>query len=162
MKIALDSPQGPLHCLEKDRIEEGIIISRTNGRGRVMVPVQRGEGAPVQRLLNVMQPGSYVQPHLHPRPQASELVLVLQGAIRFVHFDEDGGILDAIDLTAGGEPYLVDIEPGVWHTMVALEPDSVMLEIKGGPYDPELDKVFADWAPEEGSDQAEAYLRSLL
>jgi hypothetical protein len=35
-----------------------------------------------------------------------------------------------------------------------MTPSTVVLEIKPGPYDPNTDKVFADWAP--GEDEAGA------
>jgi cupin fold WbuC family metalloprotein len=56
---------------------------------------------------------------------------------------------------------LVDIEPGVWHTLVPLADDTVILEIKRGPYDAMTDKTFAAWAPSEGSDEACGYLKQL-
>ena len=77
-------------------------------------------------------------------------------------FDETGRIEKCVTLGADSEPKIMDIEPKVWHTIFALDPDSVILEIKGGPYDREQDKVFADWAPEEGSPEAESFLNSLV
>jgi dTDP-4-dehydrorhamnose 3,5-epimerase-like enzyme len=44
---------------------------------------------------------------------------------------------------------MIDIEPNLWHGFVALEPDTVILEVKRGPYDGAGDKVFAPWAPGE-------------
>jgi len=43
-----------------------------------------------------------------------------------------------------------------------VEADSVVLEIKKGPYDPVKDKQFASWAPKEGTPEAIAYLERLL
>ena len=56
---------------------------------------------------------------------------------------------------------LVDIESGVWHTLVPLANDTVILEIKRGPYNAATDKTFASWAPEEGSPAAHSYLRKM-
>jgi cupin fold WbuC family metalloprotein len=161
MKVALESPVGPVHVLTEERLEEGIRESRLNGRGRIIIPIQRSEQAPVQRLVNVLQPGSYVRPHYHPRPQAVELICILRGRVNFVVFDETGRIEKSVTLQTGSAPTIMDIEPMVWHTIIALEPDSVILEIKGGPYDRVKDKVFADWAPEEGSPEADSFLRSM-
>jgi cupin fold WbuC family metalloprotein len=162
MKVALDTPAGPVVWLDAARIAEGIVASRQSPRRRMMAPIQRSPEAPVQRLLNILQPGSYVQPHLHPRAQGSETVLVMQGAIAFFIFDENGGITESRRLAAGTPGLLVDIEPNVWHTFAATAPDTVVLEIKGGPYDREHDKVFAAWAPEETAPDAPAYLEALL
>lgn len=162
MKLALDCPQGPVFLLEETHLQKAVEASRSSPRGRIMLPIQRSESAPVQRLLNVIQPGSYVRPHLHPRPQAVELVQILQGAVVFILFEENGRILQKAMLRAGSPAGLIDVEAGVWHTMAALEPDSVILEIKGGPYDRAQDKIFAPWAPEENAPEARAYLARLL
>jgi hypothetical protein len=55
----------------------------------------------------------------------------------------------------------VDIERGVWHTLVSLADDTVILEIKRGPYCAETDKTFAAWSPEEGTAEASSYLKQL-
>jgi len=46
--------------------------------------------------------------------------------------------------------------------MLIWYPDTVLYEFKRGPYDVDEDKQFAPWSPEEGSDEAEAYLKKLL
>jgi cupin fold WbuC family metalloprotein len=158
----LSSPDTPVYFLQSSKIKAGIQASRLSPRKRMMVPIQRDDHAPVQRLLNVMQPGSYVQPHRHPRPQAIELVQVLQGSIRVWIFNDAGTVTETQLLRAGQIESLVDIEPDNWHTFTALEPDTVVLEIKGGPYDQKLDKVFATWAPHEEAVGASSYLQQLL
>ncbi|MEM6822427.1 MAG: WbuC family cupin fold metalloprotein [Verrucomicrobiota bacterium] len=161
MKTALTPPKGPVFFLSEELVQVGIIASKKSPRKRMMVPIQRSESAPVQRLLNIMQPGSYVQPHRHPRPQATELVLVIQGAIQIWIFDDSGNITESQRLESGQINTLVDIEPNVWHTFAAQESDTVVLEIKGGPYDRENDKIFAPWAPVETDPAAQIYLESL-
>jgi cupin fold WbuC family metalloprotein len=55
----------------------------------------------------------------------------------------------------------VDIPHGVYHTVLALDPGTVMLEAKGGPYLPLTEAERAPWAPAEGAPQAAAYALSL-
>ena len=43
---------------------------------------------------------------------------------------------------------------------MALEPDTVMFELKQGPYQPTADKDFLSSFPGEGSEEAEAQERS--
>jgi cupin fold WbuC family metalloprotein len=64
----------------------------------------------------------------------------------FLVLDLDRGILGC------------DIRPGVWHTIFALVPDTVVFEVKPGPYSPANDKDFAPWAPAEYSPEAAAFL----
>lgn len=163
MRTALDPPTGPAFFPDEERIAEGIAASRTNGRGRVVVPIHRTSADHAQRMLNIMQPGSNPRPHLHPRAGVGvELVCVLRGAVAFITFDPQGGVVARRRLTPGAGTSIADIEPGVYHTFCALEPDTVVLEIKGGPYQPDLDKSWPDWAPPEESPEAGPYFEKLL
>ncbi|MBM3436837.1 MAG: cupin fold metalloprotein, WbuC family, partial [Bacteroidetes bacterium] len=49
-----------------------------------------------------------------------------------------------------------------YHTIICLEPDSVIYELKDGPYDPADDKNFAPWAPKEGEPGCEEYMTKIL
>ena len=107
----------------------------------------------VQRFLNVLQPGPYVRPHHHVRPESVngfEFFLVLQGSIGMVLLDDDGNVLRCEKLEAQGEQYGIEIPEGVYHTLVVLEPNSVILELKEGPYQPAVDKDFLSQFPAEG------------
>ena len=64
-------------------------------------------------------------------------------------------------LAAGAEVVGLDVRPGVYHTVVTLEPDTVVFEAKTGPYNERVDKDFAPWAPAEGSPEAQRYLATL-
>lgn len=107
-------------------------------------------GDPVHRLLNAIEPGSYVRPHRHLSPPKSETVVAVAGAIGVVTFDPHGVVQESIRLEAGGEVFLADIPPDVWHTLLALRPGSVFFETKIGPYTPPAPEDLAAWAPPEG------------
>ncbi len=160
---ALAAVSGDVFHLDEELLSAGIAAAHNSPRRRIILPIHRGQDALVQRMFNFMLPGTYVQPHLHPRDGAIETMMVLRGALGFVLFDDQGNIRDHWRLTAGTPSAVLDIEPKLWHGMVILEPDTVILEIKRGPYDVEHDKVFADWAPKESDDRAEldAYRETL-
>lgn len=160
MKLALQNVSGDRFALTEEILEQGFAASRESPRKRMILPLHRTQDAVVQRMLNFFQPGTIVTPHAHPQPGQIETVHVLRGALGFILFEENGEIRETRQLLAGGVG-LIDIEPGVWHGMVCLEPDSVILEIKKGPYDATTDKIFPTWAPAEDSEQAPAYLRML-
>lgn len=65
-------------------------------------------------------------------------------------------------MRAGGPIFGVDIEPGVWHTLIVLEPDTLLFEVKNGPYSPATDKGFPDWSPAEGTPESERFLAALI
>ena len=91
----------------------------------------------MQRFLNVLQPGTYVRPHRHQREQAGagfECFVVLQGSVGLLVLNSAGEVLQREQLEASGEVRGVQLAEGLFHTLVALEADSVMFEIKQGPY----------------------------
>lgn len=115
---------------------------------------------PCQRLLNAMEPGSYIRPHRHLDPPKPEAFLVLRGRFAALIFDDDGTLMQVVPLGRGAASGL-DVPAGVWHSIVCLEEGSVFFETKPGPYAPLDDKDFAPWAPAEGSPEAVAYLARL-
>lgn len=106
---------------------------------------------PAHRLLNALQPGSYVRPHRHLDPNKDESIIVLRGRFGYLSFDDQGTILEAITLATGGPVYGVDIPHGTTHTLLALEPDSVFFEAKAGPFIPLAPDEIASWSPDEGT-----------
>lgn len=113
---------------------------------------------PAHRLLNAMFPDSYIPPHRHLDPNKDETFIVLRGLLGLVLFDDDGGIVRCVKVGAGGTALGVDIPHGTWHTAVALEPDTVFLEAKAGPYLPFSAAEKAPWAPAENSAEVAPYL----
>ena len=111
----------------------------------------------VQRFLNVLQPGTYVRPHRHCRKQEGggfECFLVLQGSIGLLVLEEDGTLLEKEILSANGPVKGIELAENQFHTLVALDPDCVIFEIKQGPYQPSHDKDFIASFPKEGTDGA--------
>lgn len=119
---------------------------------------------PAHRLLNAMQPGSYIAPHRHLDPNKDETFVVLRGLLGLLVFDDAGNVAKAVKVGAGGTGGAaigVDIPHGTWHTAIALLPDTVFLEAKSGPYLPFTAAERAPWAPAENSVEATAYLANL-
>ncbi|BAQ17773.1 tryptophan synthase beta chain like [Methyloceanibacter caenitepidi] len=143
-------------------VDEAVRQSRIAPRGRMIAPLHRSLADPVHRMINAIQPGSYVRPHRHLDPPKPEAWIVLRGRLLFVTFHDDGAIDRHLVLAAQSERFGVDLVPGRYHTVAALAPDTVIYEVKSGPYEATTDKAFAPWAPEEGTTEAEAYLSRLL
>ena len=161
--LALPVVEGPVFALDSATLERGLKASRESPRRRIMLPVHRSATEGIQRLLNFLQRGSYARPHLHPAAENIEHVVVVKGAVGFLTFDDRGEVKSAHKLVAGNPAgCLIDIEQGLWHTLVPLADDIVVLEIKRGPYCAATDKNFAPWAPEENAPTAADYLRSLV
>ena len=117
------------------------------------------EGA--NRLLNAVEPGSYVQPHRHLDADKDETLVVVRGSFGLVFFDQTGNVTQTAVAKAAGDVVGVNIPHGTYHSLVALEPGSVFFEAKAGPYVPIADAERAPWAPREGEAQVAAYQRKL-
>ena len=119
-----------------------------------------------QRLFNAIEPGSYIRPHRHSSEPREELLIAIRGSMALITFDDQGSVTDIFRF--GSEKYGSDWAAGAevasstWHTVVVLEPGCVLLEVKAGPFDPNQPKDLAQWAPEEGSEMAQGYLRDLV
>ena len=119
------------------------------------------DDAPAHRLLNGVEPGSYIRPHRHLDPAKDETLVVLRGRFGLVLFDEEGRVRDRVVLAAGGPALGMDIPHGCFHAILSLAPDSVFFEAKAGPFLPLTEAEKAPWAPPEGAPEAAAYLASL-
>lgn len=117
---------------------------------------------PAHRLVNAIEPGSYVAPHRHLDPSKDETMVVLRGRLGIVLFADDGSVSSYRELIAGGACFGVDFPHGTWHSVVALAPGTVFLEAKAGPYFPLSEAEQAPWAPAENAPTASAYLQSLV
>ncbi|WP_298438839.1 WbuC family cupin fold metalloprotein [Geobacter sp.] len=113
------------------------------------------------RLLNAIEPGSYIQPHRHLDPLKDESMVVLRGLLGVVSFDGEGNVTGTRVLRPGGEAVAVDIPHGEFHTVLGLAAGTVFFEAKAGPYLPLTAAEKAPWAPAEGDEAAPAYLDSL-
>lgn len=158
--MAQDAPATKIIGIDQDLVQQVVQGSRSSPRKRMILPLHKADSALLQRMLNAVQPGTYIRPHRHAADRA-ESIMVLQGAIRFFIFNENGEVFQALEIRAGSSTFGIDLEGGVWHSFQALEPDTVLFEVKPGPYDHETDKEFALWAPEEFTEEAEAYLQNL-
>lgn len=158
-KLAFDNVSGDLFQLSDQMIEDGLKASRESERLRIILPIHREQNARVQRMINFLQPGTYIRPHKHSLHHASESLVLIQGSIRFFTFDEGGDVLTENEIHSKPIPGVIDIEPQVWHSFIVLEEDTVLFECKKGPYDAETDKIFAEWSPEKGSDDVEGWMK---
>ena len=134
--------------------------ARQSPRRRKNANFHPDDAFPAHRLINAMQPGSYVRPHRHLDKSKDETIIALQGRFGYLSFDTHGSINEAIELKPGGKILGVDIPHGTTHTILALEPDSVFFEAKAGPFIPLAADEIAAWSPQEGSEEATALWHS--
>ena len=140
---------------ELDRLCQAAAASPRRRRNLNLHPVLED---PIQRLFNAMEPGTYVRPHRHARAEGWEVMLALRGAFAILVFDPSGTVLERVDLSPSRGAFAIEIPAYTWHTAVVLAPETLLFEVKPGPYSPVEDKDFADWAPQEGEGAAAAFV----
>ena len=86
------------------------------------------------RFLNAVEPGTKVEIHRHPTKDES--FVLLRGRVRVNTYNDDGTEIESVVLCPEEGLYGVDIPKGVWHTLEAIEPNSVIFECKEGPFVP--------------------------
>lgn len=113
---------------------------------------------PSNRLLNAIEPDSYVPPHRHLDPTKDETLFVLRGSIGVLLFDNAGTVVDQRVIIAGGDTVGIDIPHRVIHSLVALEPGTIAFEAKAGPFADRTPAELLSFAPAEASPGAVGYL----
>jgi cupin fold WbuC family metalloprotein len=140
-----------------DRLTEQ---ARSNPRRRQNWNIHPSDNAICQRLLNAIEPDSYIRPHRHLDPAKNETFVLLRGKLGVFVFDSDGAVEEAV-LLAPTATISVDIPHGQFHTAVCLAPGTIFFEAKAGPYLSLTGAEKAAWAPEDGSPAVAAYLDAL-
>lgn len=93
------------------------------------------------RFLNAVEPGTKVEIHRHPTKD--ETFVLLRGRVIVRTYNNDGSVIESVELCPDEGKYGVNIPKGVWHNLESLESDSVFFECKEGPFVPhEIDGVL--------------------
>ncbi len=128
-------------------IEQTIAAARGSVRRRAIYRFHEHEEA-VQRMLNALEPGTYVRPHRHADPAKVECFLILRGKVACVEYDDTGMVVNHCILQPEGLCG-VEIPPGTWHSLICLASGTCVYEIIEGPYLAATHKSFAAWSPPE-------------
>ena len=117
----------------------------------------------IHRLVNALEPNTYHPQHRHSNPDKEEVYLVLRGSLLAITFDDNGTILTSDILSPAKGTYGVEIPAGTWHSIIVLEPDTVIYEMKQGPYAPIIPSNIAPWAPEASDEEGvKKYIADML
>jgi cupin fold WbuC family metalloprotein len=140
--------------------------AQNNPRKRKHRNIHESYEEPCQRLFNAISLGSYIRPHRHSTDPKDELLIAVSGVMALVTFNEQGDVVKIVrfgsnrqrkDMAIGAE-----VSAKTWHTVIALEPDCILLEVKAGPFEPNQPKDLAPWAPDEGSYAVGDYFNKLF
>jgi cupin fold WbuC family metalloprotein len=149
--------------IDQTLIEQKIEEAKRNLRKREIHNFHSSDQEALHRMLNSIQPGSYIRPHRHLDPPKDEAFVLLKGSAGFVIFDAKQGLREKefilLDFDRGTVG--IDIRAGIWHTLFSLEPDTVLYEVKPGPYMAPSDKDFSSWSPPDSSPEKTDFLIEL-
>lgn len=148
-------------------LKDLVFSANINTRRRKHLNLHQSYSEKCQKVINAVDMTSYIAPHRHSLDPKTETLIALNGAFALFTFDDRGCVTEVVKLemprinSNSIACFGLDIFPDTWHTVIALAPSSILLEIKEGPFFPDSAKEVAPWAPDEGSKDAFNYLRLL-
>lgn len=120
--------------IDNNLLNEVSANAKASDRLRMNFNLHDSLDAKAQRLLNALEIGTNLPIHRHPH--TSETYLLLRGKIRVMFYNDDKEETESFMLDPISGNYGVHIPTGQWHTLEVLENDSVIFEVKDGPYCP--------------------------
>ena len=90
-------------------------------------------GDKCQRLLNALEPGTVMPIHHH---KVDEMFVILRGRVNVTIHNDKGEVIQSVVLSPLCGNYAVNIKAGEWHSITSEEPNTVIMEVKEGPYIP--------------------------
>ena len=133
--------------INKELLDNVSLQAKESERLRMNYNFHRSTDEKVNRLLNVMHRGSYLPVHRHLNPEKSESIIVVRGKVGVTIYDDAGREVVSRTVGAGCDCVGFDIEAGVWHGLVVLEDNTVLFEVKEGPFAPITPDNIAAWTP---------------
>ena len=121
--------------IDKQILDDLSTKAKANPRLRQNMDLRNSPEDQSQRMLNALEPGTIFPIHRHRG--SSETVVIIRGKIQWIFYDDNGVETERVTLDANGDLRMLNVERGRWHSLVCLEPNSVLFESKDGPYEPQ-------------------------
>ena len=137
-----------MKLIDRKLLDETTEKARQSPRRRMNYNFHESLDDPVNRLINAMEPETYLRPHRHKNPDKNEIFLLLRGKAALVLFNDQGTIIESIILDPKADVYGGEIPCDAWHTLIVLESGCVVYEIKQGPFTPLSPENMASWSPD--------------
>jgi cupin fold WbuC family metalloprotein len=141
----------PAHLVAEQQLARLSAEATASRRRRSHILLHENHQDQVQRLLIGLEPDSYIRPHLHG--EQWEMVVLLRGRLDLLIFSGEARLMQRLAMSVASP--VAQISCGTWHSGVALQSETLVLEVKPGPYRP---NEFADWAPERRHTACSAFV----
>lgn len=137
--------------LDNELFDKVLLMAEASPRRRMNYDLRTQADAPAgigasewadqsQRMLNVLMTDTVIPIHRHT--ETSETVIVCRGKVREEFYDAEGNKMAEFVMEAGGDCPGVQVPMGQYHTLVCLEPGSVIFEAKDRAYDPDVTEDY--------------------
>ena len=118
--------------INKEILDDLSAQAKASPRLRMNLDLRNSPSDGSQRMLNALEPGTVMPVHRHLG--SSETVVCVRGHFEEYLYDENGVLIETVDMRPGGT--LVNVPAGQWHNLRCLESGTVLFEAKDGRYAP--------------------------
>ena len=118
--------------IDKNLLDQVSAQAKASPRLRMNYDLRNSPEDKSQRMLNAIEPGTVMPIHRHHA--SSETVICIRGHFEEYLYDENGVLIETIDMRPGGA--IVNVPADQWHNLKSLESGTVLFEAKDGAYEP--------------------------
>lgn len=119
--------------INDELLDEVTVKAEESPRLRMNFNIHESLDAKVQRLINVLLPGTVLPIHRHRH--TAETYVLLRGKMYVTFYNDSREPVERYLLDPENGNYGLNIPAGQWHGLEVLEPSSIF-EVKEGPYAP--------------------------
>lgn len=139
----------PLRTLSSADVAELLSLALDAPGGKARICLHHAPDETLHEMLIAM--GRNVRYPIHMHTDSDESYSFFHGRATLTLFDEQGGVLQTVDLGpfGEGEAHFVRVPRGTYHSLEITSESVVFLESKLGPFSPESNKIapFAGLTP---------------
>jgi len=152
------SPEYSLSVVDNELINELFALAQALPGKRASLTLPRDPSEKTERVVKWILPEAYIRPSKLIDRFQTKTLYPGRGMAELVTFSGEGEITQMVLLKEG---MVAEVKVETFSTVVALSPFAT-LEVKVHPagYNKEKDEVFAPWAPEEGTKEADIYFEN--
>ena len=130
--------------INKDLLDSVTEKAKQSDRLRMNYNLHESLDSTVQRLFNALEPGTVIPIQRHQ--DTAESMILIRGRMRVNIHNDEGSIIETVELNHSLGNYGYHVPKGVWHSVEVLESGTVMFEVKEGPYKPlSKEDIIESW-----------------
>lgn len=120
--------------ITKELLDELVEKAKESPRLRISYDLRESANDNSQRALNVLEPGTEVPIHRHPK--STETSALLRGSMQINIYNNRGDLVESYIVSATSDTPFYIIPAMTWHNCDVLESGTISFEAKEGAYEP--------------------------